>query len=133
MMKIDINNPMLAAHRDGIDTYTPVFDGVELEVECGNPAITLRNLEKIIGPNRQPIMFHGAHGQVLVIFDSGETYLATGFGYGSTVDEVMRFAEFAAKHEFGDLAVLQRELITIEQDWVGQFPMFQKEPEAEWF
>ena len=126
-MKIDIDTPMVAAHREGIDTYTPVFDGSELEVECGNPAITLRNLEKIIGPKRQPVSFHGAHGQVLIIFDSGESYLATGFGYGSTVDEVMRFAEFAAKHGFGEVSLLRRQLIGLDVNWSGPVPILQEE------
>ncbi len=127
-MKIEITNPMVAAHREGIDTYTPVFDGADLEAECGNPAITLRNLSKIVQPGREPVAFHANHGQVLVIFESGEAYLATGFSYGSMVEEVLRFAEFAAKHGFGnDLSELRRDLASIDVDWTGLLPIFQKQ------
>jgi hypothetical protein len=132
-MKIEVNTPMVSAHLTGIDTYTPVFDGVEMEVECGNPEITLRNLSNLIRPVRQPIAFHASHGQILVIFDSGETYLATGFSYGSLVEEVCRFAEFASKHGFGNVEELQCHLKGIDVSWSGWLPIFQKQVPDEWF
>lgn len=101
-MKLDISSPMIQAFKRGDDNYTPTFDGVDLELERGDAAVTLRNLDEIVGTHRPVRVFYLAKGQVLVIFETGETYLATGFGYGHEGDEVFRFALFAAKCGYYD-------------------------------
>ncbi len=120
-MRIEIVSPMLAAFRSGVNTYTPVFDGQELGLEDGDTPATLRNLDKLIGPDRKIIRFYLAKGQVLVIFDTGETYLATGFHYGHEQDQqkVRQFALFASKHGFGDDETLTTHLSALSANHFG--------------
>ena len=101
-MKIRIDGEMLAAMRAGEDTYTPIFGNEELDLERGDSRVTLENLRKITSQGRRAIGFYACSQHVLVIFDTGETYLATGFGYGNKQEEVQRFADFASSQGFGD-------------------------------
>jgi len=64
-----------------------VFDGCPLEVEDGNPEVTIRNIDKIVtGVPRRRIagLVAGPHGNVLVVLSTGELYMATGFGLQSS-------------------------------------------------
>lgn len=125
-MKIDIASPMVAAFHDGADTYAPICNGEELEVECGSAKITLRNLSKIINPNRRVVSFMLAHGQVLIVFNTGESYLATGFGYGHEQEEAHQFALFASKHGFGNHEDLFKHISGIPDNIVGPLPPLPK-------
>lgn len=118
-MKIDIAGSMVTAFRDGSDTYTPIFDGEELDVECGSAEVTLKNLARIVTPNRRVVSFMLAHGHVLIVFSTGESYLATGFSYGHDLDEVHRFAEFVAKHTGHDLEEVYGAVSGLPPDYAG--------------
>lgn len=103
MKEIDVSGPMALAFQSGDDTYQPVFPGTELELEYGQTKATLNNLNAILDSGNQEIAaFLLSSGQVMVVFASGNLYLATGFHYGHPGDEVHQFALFAAKHGFGN-------------------------------
>lgn len=100
-MKIEIASEMIGAFLNGQAAYTPTTGSTQLENENGDTGVTLRNLDLLInepGCNRIVLGFNLRHGQVLVIFATGETYLATGFAYGSDDDKVREFSIFAEKH-----------------------------------
>jgi len=103
MHNIDVVGPMALAFQGvGESSYTPVLQGVSLEPENGQTDATLRNLNAILDSgDREIIAFLLGHSRVLVVFLNGNTYLATGFGYGSRDVSVREFAYFAAKHGFG--------------------------------
>lgn len=105
-MRIRIDGEMLSAMRAGEDTYTPVVGSEELDLEHGDPVTTVKNLRRLVDMGRRAIGFCAGHGNVLIMFDSGESYLATGFSYGHRLDEVQRFAEFASSQGFGDARFL---------------------------
>ena len=129
-MKIDIASEMLLALRNGVDTYTPFIDGVDLETECGEPGITTRNLDKIVGAqgkDRVVLDFFLQNGHVLVIFANGESYLATGFGYGHEQEQVSQFAAFAHKRGFGEYAPLFKMLAGLDADFRGRMPEVPKD------
>lgn len=114
---------MTRAFAEGLDTYTPTFDdGCDMQPECGNPKITVTNLSRIVNPNRKVVHLHLGHGQVLVSFESGESYLATGFGYGHEQEEVHQLALFASKHGFGDHRELFIILSRLNTDYFGPIP-----------
>jgi hypothetical protein len=129
-MKIHITSPMVEAFIAGTGTYTPVFDGGELETENGSAAVSERNLAKIVNPNRRVVSFFLRHRYVLVSFDTGDSYLATGFSYHGRSSRVKAFAKFAAKHaQFAAAYELDSydqmlELVAgLNEDYVGPLPI----------
>jgi hypothetical protein len=124
-MQIEMASPMLLALRNGDDTYQPVIGGLTLEVECGEPEISARNLAKVmdcVGKDRLVLGFFLQHGHVLVIFASGEAYLATGFGYGHEQAQVSHFAAFAHEQGFGAYTHLFNMLSGLDADYNGAMP-----------
>lgn len=102
-MNIDIAGPMVSAQRAADDTYTPVVDGTKLNLECGNVQVTLANLNRLltVEPDkirREVVSIYSVRGNILVVFDTGESYLATGFALGSDQPESSELALFAVKH-----------------------------------
>jgi hypothetical protein len=98
-MKIEIESPMRALARDNEpDAYQPVFRGLELEVEAQIPEVSLRNLQVLLKAGlRVATMAVVEHGHILVTFEMGETYLATGFAIGVASDLSLAFAKFASE------------------------------------
>ncbi len=95
-MELSLNHPTLDAFRSGVKAYQPVCPGLTLEPETGDPAVTARNLHAlffssserrildVIACGRRP-------GPVLIVFNSGEVYLAAGFSIGENSDDLARF------------------------------------------
>lgn len=106
-VKIDIAGPMVGAHRGDTDTYTPVVDGRSLALECHSVESTLANLRHLTDTSskklqRQVLAIYAFEGRILIVFDTGEAYLATGFSLGTTERETTELALFAAKHGLGE-------------------------------
>lgn len=109
---------MVLAQRASEDTYTPMVDGKALDCECNSVQITLKNLNELLaappggkGRRRSVVSVYSVEGNVLIVFDTGETYLATGFRLGSAEEETHQLALFIAKHlyagEHADLLFAQ--------------------------
>ncbi len=100
-MKIEVTSPMKLAAEEGMNGYLPTFRGEELAVEMSDPAASLKNLRKLLKAGLKVLsvtMFEGEN--VLVVFTTGETYLATGFTVGE-VDDVSFFAQFLSEAGLG--------------------------------
>lgn len=102
---------MVGAHVEGIDTYTPVVDGCELKLEHGNVGNTLANLSQIVGPRREVVSVYVRKRQVLVTFNTGEAYLATGFQVPANKEDLEHLARFVFKHKVGGAAESWQELV----------------------
>lgn len=98
-MKIEVESLMRKAAANGLSEYQPIFRGEPLEVEAGEPKASLDNLRKMIkeGLEVQSVLVV-EDANVLVVFKTGETYLATGFDIGDDSVATKSFAEFL---EFG--------------------------------
>lgn len=116
-MKIDLESTMLKAAQDG--EYQPVFRGEALDVEASMPEVSLRNLRKLLEAGLKPVsMIAVEHGHILVVFQSGETYLATGFALANVQgsragDPTRMFAQFASEAFPGN-----------QRDWENYFGWF---------
>lgn len=125
MMKIEVGGPMYLAFLDGVSNYTPVLNGVDLEPECGDTRATVRNLFKIITPARKVLRFVLNKGRTLVIFETGETYYATGLIWGTDKhkDDVKQFALQALKVRGGsdkEVKGFTRYLMSLPPDYTGE-------------
>jgi hypothetical protein len=105
-VEIDIAGPMVAAQRGDVGTYQPVVDGKKLALESGSVQATLSNLNRLTDTStkklqRQVVSIYALNGRILVVFDTGESYLATGFSLGSDERETSELALFAVKHKLG--------------------------------
>jgi hypothetical protein len=97
-MKIEIESAMRRAARENIDAYQPMFRGEPLDVEASLPEVSLKNLTALLDAGlRVSSMTVVENGNVLVAFETGETYLATGFSVGVEAATTTAFAKFAAK------------------------------------
>lgn len=104
-MQINVESQMRLAAVGGVDAFQPVFRGEALRVEAGIPEVSLENLRKMLGTGlKVASMVAVENGHILIVFKTGETYLATGFSIGedSTGDMMpsdltKAFAEFAAE------------------------------------
>lgn len=120
---------MVEAFREGLSRYTPTFKGADLEEEQECPAISSRNLSRLLETGRRvQTMLVNTQRQVLVVFHTGETYLATGFTVGKKGDEVATFAKFAAKAGYGDATELFETYANIPESWLGELPSPDHEP-----
>lgn len=97
-MQIEIESQMRSAARDGVDGYQPIFRGQPLEVEAAIPEVSLKNLRILLKAGLQVAsMIAVESGHILVVFKTGETYLATGFAVGEASDLTKAFAQFASE------------------------------------
>jgi len=96
-MRIEIESAMKKAAREGIDSYIPVFNGVDLEVEACIPEVSLRNLRTMLKTGLKVASVTVVDdGHILVAFATGETYLATGFAVGPASDLTLGLSKFMA-------------------------------------
>jgi hypothetical protein len=105
MCQISIDAGMGSALKAGLKQYQPVCGGVKLDPECGDPETTTRNLHQIVSssPGRSILaVISSANGQVLIVFKTGETYLATGYSIGSDGPGTAALARFLIEHNNGD-------------------------------
>jgi hypothetical protein len=91
---------MMRAWKQGVGGYTPMFREEPMTPEDGSPGPSLQNLRFMLrAPLKVQFMFAGPQAQVLVVFTTGETYLATGFGLGHRDLKTKALAQFS--HEIG--------------------------------
>lgn len=126
-MKIDIAGPMVAAHVEGIDAYTPIVDGRELKLEHGDVGDSLANLSQIVSPRRAVAAVYVRKRQVLVTFNTGESYLATGFQVPASQEDLEHLARFVFKNKVGGAAKSWHELANwyrnLRADYEGPLSM----------
>ena len=77
-MNAEVVTPMLALFRSDAPAYQPIFAGVVLDNEDGNPQVSLGNLQRL-GLVIQDIWVRKGLSRVLFQFSTGEQYLALGF------------------------------------------------------
>jgi hypothetical protein len=93
---MNIEQGMLAAWEQGCDGYTPIFRGEAMAVECGDPEVSLANLIRLLDAGLHPIRYRAnADRSILVEFEEGGSYLATGFSFGEPGPATMAFGDFA--------------------------------------
>ena len=79
------------------ESYQPVFRGQLLEVEGCLPEVSARNLRVIMKEGLTLLVLRVVSGgDILFIFDSGDTYLATGLGVGTIGAPTIELAKFLA-------------------------------------
>jgi hypothetical protein len=103
--QIDLESPMKRAFDQGVDAYAPVFRGEALEVEACIPEVSLNNLRRILKGGLKVSALHaGKNSHTLVVFSTGETYLATGFNVGYPGDlACLMLAQFASEAGLGSM------------------------------
>lgn len=100
-MNIDLESRMLQAATE--NEYLPVFRGEPMDVEASMPEVSLKNLRKLLAAGlKVTSMMVVENGHVLIVFQTGETYLATGFAVASVEDNhvgdpTRMFAQFASE------------------------------------
>lgn len=104
MSQIRIDAGMIGAFKEGVSRYQPVYDGINLDAENGDPETTARNLHAIVSSSseRSILSVINRAGKVLIILKTGESYLATGFSIGSDGPGTAALARFLVDHNDGD-------------------------------
>ena len=93
---MNVEQGMLAAWEQGCDGYTPLFRGEAMAVECGDPETSLANLVRLLDAGLHPIRYRAnSDHSILVEFEEGGSYLATGFSFGKPGRATMAFGDFA--------------------------------------
>lgn len=93
-MQIEVESPMRSVE----DAYQPTFRGEPLEVEASLPEVSLRNLRVLLKAGLKVVsMLIVENGNILVVFQTGETYLATGFACGEASDLTKFFGQFLSE------------------------------------
>lgn len=130
--RIQVENPMRVAAREGVSEYQPVFRDIALEMEDqitpeASAAISMRNLRALRKAGLVVKMVECVENyHVLVTFTTSETYLALGFQIGTQDYTTKYFGQFLSE-VFGGTAEnwfkqLGPELYA--PDWMGRvFPM----------
>jgi hypothetical protein len=99
---------MVEAQRVGEpDTYLPLLNDRTLALECHDVEATLANLRDLTDISskklqRRVVSIYAIDGRILIVFDTGETYLATGFSLGSNERETTELALFAARQKLDE-------------------------------
>ena len=122
-MEIPVIPEMLKSFNDGAMPYRPVYPGIELEEETGDPEVSARNLAKlleaemfvsqiVLRPCKEMISCEKApcekvECRTLVLFNTGAAYLALGFSMANATkrDALTRFA---ASIGYGDYSRLKK-------------------------
>jgi hypothetical protein len=115
--KVSIVSDMLRIFRDG-GHYLPVSQDVPLLPETGDPQVSLGNLH-VLDLVAQDMI--AGRGGVLILFASGEQYLATGFRVGGG-PATEKLAKYAAEQHFGDYGRLLWAWSALADDYEGKLP-----------
>lgn len=117
-----ITHEMVSAFQAGVMEYQPHLPGLALEPETGDPAATTRNLVALVETGRPILAVIGGSRGVLIVFMTGETYLATGFASDSP-----ELARFLVEHSNGQWTADYDEMRSHLRDWpkdlVGPIPL----------
>ena len=119
-MKIDIED----AKYETCEGYIPVFRGGELRAEGSLPEVSLENLRHLIAVGLEVKWFTaGPDRSVVIEFESGEKYLATGFSFGDTGDLTWAFCQFIEEINLGTAKINFNSMAALPHDWVGELPV----------
>ena len=106
------------------DGYIPVFAGQEMRPEGSLPEASLENLRQLLAAGLEVKWFRvGPDRSVLVEFETGENYLATGFSFGEPGDLTWAFAQFAEEAGEGVAKINFNFLAAMPQDLQGPIPI----------
>jgi len=113
-------SPMLRLFREGAKTYQPEMN--DLAPETGDPQVSLENLRRILaaGPVIWKILVRPTG--VLVLFDGGEQFYATGLRVGTDGPATEALARIAAEAKFGTYERLLRFYRNLPEDWCEELP-----------
>jgi len=94
--QIPLEHPLRKAASDGLRSYQPIFQGELLQIEAEDAEVSLNNLIHILTTGAHVTWVEVVEsGHVYVAFDSGESYLATGFAIQDSHSLMTKcFAEF---------------------------------------
>lgn len=94
--QIPTEHPLRRAANEGLRCYQPTFRGELLEIEAEDAEVSLNNLIHILTAGAHVTWVEVVEsGHVYVAFDSGESYLATGFAIQDSHSLMTKcFAEF---------------------------------------
>jgi len=122
MMNVPVISEMLRLFHEGIERYQPSLSGFNLEEETGDPGKSSRNLAKLLEGHRLvgSITVHKGD-RALVLFNTGEAYLALGFGLVSP-EKREAVTRFAAKIGYGEYERLKSFYDAIPDDYDSQLP-----------
>ncbi len=126
-MDLPIQSDIIRAFNQEVKDYQPICQGLTLEHECGDPAVTTRNL-RLLARDRAilAVIADGKRG-VLVIFKTGEMYIATGYSIGKDAVGTSELAKFLVEFNDGDLTEsyeeMYEELVTWPADLAGPVPI----------
>lgn len=123
---IHIEDAMRRAWREGVFRYRPIFQDEPLDEECGQVEVTLKNLRKIVKGGAKVCGFHVSKaGTVLVCFNDGQSYLATGFAVGERDIKVKALSQFTAEIGLGTLEKIHEFLAALPDNYEGplEFPV----------
>jgi len=98
---IHLESQLLQAAREGITCYQPVFGDLRLEVDDGKADVSAGNLILLCEAGYKVVVVRVLDDayRVLVLFETGESYLALGFGSN---EGLSYFAEFLNTAVVGD-------------------------------
>jgi len=119
-MKIDISSQIVTAFKTGCSGYIPIFEGETLAPEGGLPETSFENLNTILAHGWTVVaIWIGESQNVLVVFASGETYLATGFSVGNKSEATFRFSRFIESIGWGKGRAIYKLLSALPSDFQG--------------
>ena len=117
---IKVGSPrMREAFEEGLENYIPLNGLAHMHEEGGTTAHSLENLHLLTIDNKVTKIEIGKNQGVLVTFEDGDTYLATGFGIGYKGYGPQGFATFASKNGYGTFNEVFQTIQDLPQDWTG--------------
>jgi hypothetical protein len=131
-MIVELISPLVRLFREGVERYQPVFPGVELEEENGDPGVSTRNMGKLLEGDlfvNHIILRAGKDGnfRALLLLSGGLLYLSLGFGLR---DPTRREAltRFAVRLGYGHYEPLKKFYDAIPDDFEGTLPSILPHP-----
>ena len=117
----NIESSMRDAWKEGISRYTPVFPGLDLEEEDGSAHATLRNVQALLKAGLKATGCHVCDRGILIVFESGEEFLATGFAIAEQGPRAEAFAQLVVEAGLdNNVALVQRYLASLPVDREGE-------------
>ena len=125
-MQVALISELERLFNEGVDRYQPVFPGVDLEEETGDPDVSTRNLNKLLEGNVlvDRIVVHPkdkSQGRVLLLLTPGVEYLALGFGLDRP-EKMVALTRFAASIGYGDYERLMKFYGLFSPEYDGLLP-----------
>ncbi len=121
---MNIVTEALRMFREGVQSYQPENAGISLEPETGEPQPSLRNIKKLLDAGLAISDIFVRPTGTLILFSTGEQYLATGLRIGDAANPARTLAlvEVAVKAGFGPWEKLVRMYSNLDGDYEGRLP-----------